>query len=319
MSATVKASPTLDVLVPTFRRARSLERTLGSLMSARVPAEFQVRVTVIQNDDERGTAEVIEAFAAQHPGRITHLRESRSGKSNALNAGIRSTTGDLIGVIDDDEDVSGEWYAAVAEAFTDPRVDFIGGPCLPRWGAVPPGWLPEAWQGVIGYVDNGDRPMVFDRATDAMLMGGNSVIRRSTLERIGLYCAELGPSASRRLFSCEDEDLYQRLLGAGAYGLYVPGMRVYHFVPSHRLTKAYYRSWSFWNGVSKSVLEKVRPSPVTRVGRVPRYLMGAAVRAVVRMARTFHRDPIYAFEGQLTVLQFLGFLYGTYLYRPGAR
>jgi cellulose synthase/poly-beta-1,6-N-acetylglucosamine synthase-like glycosyltransferase len=246
---------------------------------------------------------------------VSLLVEPASGKSNALNTGIRLTDGDLVGVIDDDEEIESGWYEAVAEAFADRRVDFIGGPCLPRWGAVPPAWLPRSWMGVIGFVDDGDQVMVFGGTAPGILMGGNAVIRRQMLLRVGLYCPRLGPSGDHRLFLCEDEDLYVRLLQAGARGLYVPRLCIYHFVPSERLTKAYYRRWSFWHGVSRSVLDRMRPLPVARIGRVPRYLFGAAARAFVDGVRLMRRDRAARVSGELALLHLLGFVYGSYWYR----
>ena len=308
----------LDVIVPTFKRARTLGRTLDSLMAARMPAQSRIHVTVVQNDAELETTKVIRDYVARYPGRISGLSEPRSGKSHALNTGIGNTSGDLVGFVDDDEEIDPGWYEEVERGCRDPGVDFVGGPCLPLWGSAPPFWLPPSWRGVIGFADHGNEQMVFGQGP-GMLMGGNAVIRRSVLAGVGRYSGALGPRATRRLFSSEDEDLYQRLLAAGAHGLYLPAMRVYHWVPTNRLTKAYHRNWSFWNGVSKSVLDSARPSPVARIGRVPRYLFGTALRGTVAAAVALRRDPARVFEGQLALLHLLGFLYGSYLYREERR
>jgi hypothetical protein len=213
--------------------------------------------------------------------------------------------------------VEWSWYSAVAEAFNDPAVDFIGGPCLPAWEAAPPGWLPRKWQGVIGFVDNGANRMPF-RAEGAILIGGNAVIRREVLQRVGLFSTDLGPTAERRMFSCEDEDLHARLIAAGARGHYVPALRVRHRVPPHRMTKRYYRRWSFWNGVSKSVLDAQRPLPGRRIGQIPRHLVGAAAWGVLHSLGA-RRDPAAAFDGQLRVVHLAGFIYGAYWYRNAER
>ena len=306
---------TLDVLIATFERPRTLARALDSLLSAPVPDGLTVHVTVVQNDDSAATAAVLEEFVSRHPGRVTHLREPRRGKSHAINRAICSTRGDLVGIIDDDEEIDTGWYAAVAQAFAAPHVDFVGGPCLPRWGAVPPVWLPLAWRGVIGFVDDGADVMVFGQDAPGILMGGNAVIRRTVLARVGDYSPLLGPHDARRLFTCEDEELYLRLLAAGAHGLYVPAMKIYHYVPPQRLTKRYYRRWSFWHGVSRSVLDRMRPLPVARIARVPRYLLGSGARALLHATGVSQRDASTRFAGQLAVLNVIGFLYGRIRYR----
>jgi glucosyl-dolichyl phosphate glucuronosyltransferase len=308
----------LDVLVATYQRAATLDRALRSLVSQPVPDGLAVAITVVQNDNDAGTTRVIERYTTAYPGRVFGMREARSGKSHALNAGIDATSGDLVGFIDDDEEISAGWYDAIVDTFADPTVEFVGGPCLPTWEGAPPGWMPESWKGVIGIVDNGDRQAPFGEG-DAMLMGGNAVIRRHALQRAGLYSPALGPRRECRLFSCEDQDLYERLMVGGARGLYVPALKVHHLVPSDRLTKRYYRRWSFWNGVSRSVMDSLRPTPVTRIGRVPRYLFGAAARGAVRAAGAIRRDSASAFDGQLHLLHLLGFLYGSYWYHRETR
>jgi glycosyltransferase involved in cell wall biosynthesis len=307
----------LDVLIASYQRPELLSRTLESLLSAPVPADLDVHVTVVQNDETRGTLQVVELFDSAFNGRLHCVHERRRGKSYALNTGINSTDGDLIGFIDDDEEVDRRWYAQIADAFVNERVDFIGGPCLPRWGAVPPGWMPISYRGVIGYVDDGDRVMVFGKDAPGILMGGNAVIRRRVLQRAGEFLPSLGPRPDRRLLSGEDEDFYARLLNVGAHGLYLPGLKIYHYVPPERLTKAYYRRWCFWNGVSRSVIESHRPSRVIRVGKVPRYLYGSAARGLMRVMTSFRGrlDASSRFAAELAVWHLLGFVYGSYFHR----
>jgi glucosyl-dolichyl phosphate glucuronosyltransferase len=305
----------LDVVVATFQRPRMLARALESLLSAPIPDALSVHVTVVHKGLNDGTNDVLDAFVRQHPGRISTLREPEGGKSRALNTAIAATSGDLVGIIDDDEEIDPNWFTAVAEGFADPAVDFIGGPCLPRWGAVPPPWLPSSWQGVIGFVDDGDRVMVFGKDAPGILMGGNAVLRRAVLERVGGYAPALGPTPTRRLLSGEDEDLYRRLLAAGAHGLYLPALKIYHYIPPQRLTKRYYRRWSFWNGVSGSVIDAVRPLAAKRIGRVPRYLFGTAGRAALMAIRAARRDPAKRFAGELALWRLAGFVYGCYVYQ----
>jgi glycosyltransferase involved in cell wall biosynthesis len=310
----------LDVLVATCERPRLLARMLDSLLDAPVPAGLDVHVTVVHNDTGDETRDTVAAFMPRFGGRLHYVYERRLGKSYALNAGIQATDGDLIGFLDDDEEIDVGWYAQVVHAFRDETVDFIGGRCLPRWGAVPPTWMPASYGGVIGYVDDGDRVMVFGKDAPGILMGGNAVVRRRTLDRTGEFLPALGPRPERQLMSGEDEDFYARLLGAGAHGLYVPGLKIYHWVPPERLTKQYYRRWCFWNGVSRSVIDMYRPSTVIKVGKVPRYLYGSAARGLMRVVRSFRAplDPSSRFAAELAVWHLLGFVYGSYFHRRDA-
>lgn len=304
----------LTVLVPTYQRPAMLARTLESLLSAPVPDALAVRIVAIQNDTSADTTAVIDRFCATHPATVSALHEPRSGKARAINSALAATTSDLVGIIDDDEEIDSGWYRAVAREFSNPRVAFIGGPCVPRWEAAPPAWLPPRWSGAIGSVDDGDRVRVFGEDASGILMGGNAVMRRTALDRAGWYALRLGPRADRRLLSGEDEDLYHRLLATGAYGLYIPDLRIHHYVPVARMTKRYHRRWSFWNGVARSLIDRTRPLPVRRLGRVPRFLYGAAVRSAVR--GSFAGDAGVRFGHELDLWHLAGFLYGNYVYDP---
>jgi hypothetical protein len=68
-----------------------------------------------------------------------------------------------------------------------------------------------------------------------MLMGGNAVVKRSALETVGLYNTSLGRT-DKGLLSCEDEDMFHRLLANGFNGMYVPDFFIYHYVPRERMT-----------------------------------------------------------------------------------
>jgi glycosyltransferase involved in cell wall biosynthesis len=307
----------LDVLVPTLNRARSLERTLRSLLQAEVPAGLQVLITVINNSSTDETSALVERLAAENPGRIAQVSERRRGKSRALNTGISSTSGDLIGTIDDDEEVDRSWYRVAFNAFQDPSLDFIGGPYIPKWPRQPPRWLPPDYLAVIGDVNSGPTPRDFGADFDGILKGGNAVMRRRILQRAGPFAEWLGPSGNGRLLSCEDEEMYLRFLKLGARGRYLPTLIVYHYVFEERLNKGYYRRWCFWRGVSRGLMDRVHPLAVPYLAGVPRFLYGRAGRGAAAMIRrAMQRDDWdRSFSDELSLWDLAGYLYGRHVYR----
>jgi glycosyltransferase involved in cell wall biosynthesis len=311
----------LDVIVTTYNRQEMLKRTLDSLLGARVPDGLSVQITVVDNNSKDDTRGVVEDYIERYgAARLSYLLEKEQGRSPALNAGIRATDGDLVGTIDDDEEIDAGWYEQAYEAFGDPGVDFIGGPCAPRWGMERPEWFPLSYRGVVGWVDGGDRKCPFDENYPGILMGGNSVLRRSILEKVGLYTTSLGRT-DKHLLSCEDEDMYHRLRDSGARGFYLPGLVIYHYIPPERLTKRYFRQWCFWRGVSMGVIDRGRRSPVAYLLGVPRWIFGKALRgAVSKVARVirFDRNRAEGFADELAVWDFAGFFYGKHFYRKAA-
>jgi glucosyl-dolichyl phosphate glucuronosyltransferase len=310
---------TLDVILPTFNREALLARTLESLRNARVPAGLNVRVLVVDNGSTDGTRALVRTEGARFDGRLDYLFVPAPGKPHALNAGIAATDGALIGLIDDDEEVEAGWFDCIARHFATPEIDFIGGRCLPLWGAPPPPWFGERYRGVVGWVDPGPESRPMNGEYPGILMGGNAVIRRSVLERAGQYSTALNRSGTT-LLGCEDEDMYHRLLAIGARGCYVPELVIYHHVPASRLEKRYFRRWCFWRGVSLGVMDRSRPAPVAYFAGVPRYTFGRAVRGVLGYAAGTvglgsATDPARRFEHELACWDLAGFFWGKHFHR----
>lgn len=307
----------LDVIVPTYNRCEMLGRTLDSLRNAPVPSGLAVQVTVVDNNSKDKTRQAVDEWAAKFGGRLNYVFEGKQGRSSALNAGIRATTGDLVGMIDDDEEIDAGWYARVFNAFSAGDIDFVGGPYVPNWGAVPPSWLPRSYAGVIGWIDGGDKVIAYGADYPGILMGGNAVLTRSILDKVGLYLTSLSRTG-KRLLAGEDEDMYQRLLAAKARGFYLPDLIIYHYIPPERLTKKYFRKWCFWRGVSRGMLGKISPSREVHLAGVPRWLYGAAGRSAIRMARrviSLRVEPEQHFSDELAMWDLAGFFYGRHFYR----
>jgi glycosyltransferase involved in cell wall biosynthesis len=305
----------LDVLVPTHNRAALLDGCLRSLLNAAPSPLLDVHITVICNACEDHSPQVVHALQLAAPGRISMLVERRRGKSKALNAGIAGTSGDLVGMIDDDEEVDPRWVQVAGEAFQRGALDFIGGPYFPIWATPPPDWLPDDYLAVLGTVDNGPVARPFDSDFPGMLKGGNAIVRRATLEKVGPFAEHLGPGSFARLLSCEDEDMYLRLLEHGAKGEYLPDLVIYHYIAETRLSREYYRKWCFWRGVSQGLMDRRHPLPVAYLGGVPRFLWGRAARALVRLAVPSRARPSReTFGDELRMWDVAGYFYGRQVY-----
>ena len=311
----------LDVVIPTYNRCDMLARTLASLLAAEVPACLDVRVTVVDNNSKDATRATVEGWAERFGGRLGYLFEVKQGRSHALNAGVAAAAGDLVGMIDDDEEVDARWYVRIAEAFADPGLDFIGGPYLPRWGAPRPAWLPREYPGAVGCLEgvaDSGGPLRFGTEYEGQLWGGNAVIRREVLARVGPYATALG-RGDKNLLAGEDTDMFERLLAAGARGLYLPDLVIYHYIPPERLTKSYHRRWCFWNGVSQGLMDRRKSARVAYLAGVPRWLVGKAARSLAGTGGEVlrgRRDPERIFSAELRVRELCGFFYGKHFYRP---
>jgi glycosyltransferase involved in cell wall biosynthesis len=306
----------LDVILPTFNRYRLLKLTLESLLAADIPQGLDLSIVVVDNNSSDATRQTVEAYQPRFGGRLHYLFEKKQGRSHALNAGINATSGDLVGMIDDDEQIDKCWFCCIYRTFLAGDVDFIGGPYVPNWGGAPPGWLPRNHTGVLGAVDAG--PLHAFGTSHAQLMGGNAVVSRSVLQKVGLYSTDLGRQGQRPL-SDEDTDMYRRLLAAGVRGMYIPDLIIYHYIHPDRLTKRYFRSWHFWRGVSSGLLDRRQPRQTPYLLGFPRYLLGEAARGFLRIsarAVKLKKDPAENFSDELMLWTVAGFFYGKRFYKP---
>jgi glycosyltransferase involved in cell wall biosynthesis len=276
-----------------------------------VPDGLSVRVTVVDNNCTDGTRALVESRAATAEGRIRYVSERRPGRSAALNAGIAATDGDLIGFVDDDEEIDRTWYEVIHERFTRGGVDYISGPYWPKWGAPRPRWLPDRYGAVIGWV-RGDSVGVFGDDFEAMPMGGNIVLKRSLVEHVGPYRTDI--------MRAQDADYFERLKLAGARGEFLPTLIIHHYVPPERLRKAYFRQWCLWRGLSVGVTDRGHPQRVAYLAGVPRYLIGEAARAFLRLATWRNADrPDWRFADELALWDLASFAIGRWFPRLATR
>ena len=302
---------TLDIVIPTHNRAELLSRLLDSIRSARVPDGVAVRTIVVDNNSQDTTRAGVDSAQAGWPGTLEYRFEPVQSKSVALNHGLSLVRADVVGMLDDDEEIHPEWIAVVARMVADREVDFISGPYLPRWGAPAPVWLPREFPAVIGWMDAGNRRLEYGCDYNGVMMGGNAVVRTSVGQSVGWYDASLGRVGTQVGSGCEDVDFFERLLRAGRKGYYVPELAIYHYIPPHRLTKRYHREWCFRRSIAQAELDGLRRQPVAYLFGVPRYMIGTALRSLAAVAVAVVRgdwNSSGTFSRELTLWELMGFV-----------
>ncbi len=307
----------LDLIIPTYNRCEQLPRVFESLRDATIPAGLEVRVLVVDNNSTDRTPLVVADETKLWGGRMRYALEPKQGKSYALNTAIQQTSGELIGIFDDDQEIDPGWFNAIIEAFKQPDLDFISGPVKPRWDYVAmPDWFPPNNRAVIGWVDGGEQVCEFGSDDyEGIMTGGNSVMRRRVIERVGLYDTRLGRS-NVNLLGGEDQDFYERMLTAGCRGQYRPDLVMHFQVAANRLTKKYYRDWCHWNGVSLGLMDRARPKPIAYFLGVPRFLFKRALAGLFEQIKAPFTKPAPAilFSNELWFRHWIGYFYGKHFY-----
>ena len=308
-----------SIIIATYNRAAELGRTLDSLAALRVDAPWEV--VVVDNNSTDRTRETVEAARAAFPAPLVYAFERKQGRSAALNAGLALARGKILVTTDDDVRVEPNWLTRIASGLEAHDCDYIGGPVSPLWGGSPPRWLSARggplWA-VIALQDFGQAPIRFG---ERIPLGVNMAFRREAFARVGTFNTRVGRKAGT-LLGQEVREWCVRAHAAGLRGFYIPDVVVRHVIPVERLSKAYYRRWFFWRGISRAVLyaeagldmEKPEQSSidfsrVSHVFGVPRYLFRTAVCQLRDAAvATWRRDSVTAFEHQVWLWFFAGIL-----------
>jgi glycosyltransferase involved in cell wall biosynthesis len=306
------------VLICTYNRARYLGEALDSLAALPAAGRFRFEVLVVDYNSSDGTPRVVRERQTRYPVPLRYVFERQQGRSAALNAGIAASLSPVLVVGDDDQRYGDHWVdRACAPLIDRDGIDYAGGPVRPIWSAPSPAWLDLRQSelcGPLGVFDYGKDPFIYeDRRRPAP--GGNIAIKRALIERIGGFRVELGRTAGS-LLGQEQVEFLMRAGAAGARGLYVPDLEVFHHVPPERMTRAYFRRWWYWRGVSRARLDRIHPvtdtgvdlAGVPRVLNVPRFMYRGVLRDAAGWIRSlFGRAPAERLAAELRLLYFVGY------------
>lgn len=243
----IGAMPAVSIIICTYMRAALLERTLLSL--ARVGGIGQAEVIVVDNHSPDNTESVVERCARvlQDTVKIRYVYEPKQGLSIARNTGIAHARAPILAFLDDDAVPSSGWLLAIRKAFNEhPRVGATGGAVIPEFETERPDWLAGRLELPYTIVDLGGKERRYPR--NLYPFGANMAIRRDALGDLR-FPESLGRKGNM-LYSGEEGWLFGRLRKQGWSLLYVPAMRVRHFIPAERLTTEWIRKRYYFQGVS---------------------------------------------------------------------
>lgn len=211
----------LSFVIPAHNEEANIAKCLSSIMEQLNATRRDAEIIVVANACTDGTKRVALSFKG-----VTVVDEPHKGLVKARRAGFLASHGDLIANIDADTMLTPGWLEKVVQEF-DEQKDLVAlsGPFIYYDLNI----IQRAcirifyYLGYIFYLLNR-----FVLRNGSMLQGGNFVVRRSGLERIGGYDTE------KFDFYGEDTDLARRLNAVGpvkftfTLPMYTSGRRVLH-------------------------------------------------------------------------------------------
>jgi glycosyltransferase involved in cell wall biosynthesis len=244
----------------------------------RVPRGLTWELLVINNNCTDDTDDVVWAFWKRLPLRL--LNEPRAGKSHAVNTALRQAMGQHVLFTDDDVLVDEGWLEGLVDA-SDRHSDgaVFGGPIEPWFVAPPPPSLAEAFP-VVG---SGFNALDYRRPEGVLepglyVWGANLAVNRRAVGDL-LFDPRLGPAPGRPK-SCEEMEFIDRVREQGGTVIWVPAMRVRHYVDPERMTVTYLTK--YYAGIGANTIRMTGVPPGRRIAGVPRWLLRKSAEAFIR-------------------------------------
>jgi glycosyltransferase involved in cell wall biosynthesis len=169
--------PRISIVTPSLNQAAFLPRTLESVLSQQ--GDFDLEYVVQDGGSTDGSVELLR----RHEGRLAWRSEPDSGQSDAINRGLRRTTGEIVGWVNSDDLLLPGALARVAAAFAaNPGAAWLHGGCeivdehdrpIRRWLTAYKDWRCRHYS---------RRALLVENFVSQMTV----FWRRSAMERVGL-------------------------------------------------------------------------------------------------------------------------------------
>ena len=111
--------PTVAVIVPCWNEAATIASTCESLLALEYPKD-KLEIILVDDGSTDATSTIMKSFE-QHPHVRVILKEN-GGKHTALNAGIATTSAELVGCLDADSLVEPDALSEMVKCFSDASV-----------------------------------------------------------------------------------------------------------------------------------------------------------------------------------------------------
>ncbi len=211
--------PSVSIVIPSYNRAKELERCLRSLFALDYPTHCLEIIVVddASTDETTTTLQHLLQEAAAHglEMRVVHHRKQQ-GVGISRNTGARATQHELIAYIDSDCVASASWLRELVPVFEDTRIAAVGG-MIRAYRRVT---LLGRYEDVRSSLFMGVRPQqVRLEGPLTYLPAANMVIRRTIWQQLAGFAP---------MTQGEDVDFCRRLLMSGASMHYLPQGVVYH-------------------------------------------------------------------------------------------
>jgi glycosyltransferase involved in cell wall biosynthesis len=242
---------TVSVVIPSYseKRSQDLLACIASLRHQSMPPN---EIVVVLDRKVESTL----TFLTLENVRVVVCKEE--GVSSARNVGVNAASGDIVAFIDDDAIAERDWLKNLLSNYDDQYVVGVGGKIIPAWEKGRPTWFARELDWVVGCSYAG---MPEKKTTMRNPIGCNMSFRRNVFKTIGYFRESIG-RVGTRLVGSEEAELCIRLRSEApeAKVVYDPSAVVLHKVAAERATIIYLVKRSFYEGLSKKLMNEMNLS-----------------------------------------------------------
>ena len=187
----------LSFIIPAHNEEILLADCLSSILEEKGRTTYNIEIIVVNNASTDKTEEIARKFKD-----VIVVNEPIKGTNKARQAGLLASTGDLIANIDADSQLTPEWIKKAIENFSkDEKLIALSGPLIYHNAPKRVEILTRFFYYAAFHVYLVNR-FVFN--TGSILQGGNCIIRRDALDKIGGFDTSI-------YFYGDDADTARRL------------------------------------------------------------------------------------------------------------
>lgn len=191
----------ITIVIPTYNRGKILlERALPSVFNQNEKNGFEI--IVVDDGSTDGTENILRPLIEE--GKIKYLYQQNKGVSAARNFGIKSAKGDIIVLLDSDDELLPEYLTVVKKAFASSDAEVLI-----------PGFILKDEFGKVSKAPTDKPEWMFG-------IGGGGAFKKSVFTKNGIWYDE-------KLRNFEDSDLGFRLLQDCKVHFLEEYIYVYHF------------------------------------------------------------------------------------------
>lgn len=246
-----------SIIISTAGRPVAVKSAIQSLLALSLDRS-ETEILIIDNNTQEDFAKDLFGHCISLGDQVRYVREPNPGLSAARHRSIRESRGRILTFIENDVEVSDEWFNAIQAGFEDPKVGMVGGPSIPKFTGTVPAWLwdfltPTPYGGwMCGWLSLLDIGQDVKNISPNYIWGLNFSIRKDVIMRCGGFHPDLVPPDLQRWQGDGETGLTMKVVAEGYRADYIQKALVHHLCSPDRLTPQSFAKRAYYQGVCDS-------------------------------------------------------------------